>query len=268
MNTVAWEPYQLERNRFVRFRTIYTFERFVDLRRDQPLKILDFGCGEGHSIDALWDYFPDARFVGADISPAQLSAFTTHFGNRPRVTIVPMRNPLDTQNLGEDFDVVQINALFEHLLPDERKALMPDLWQRLRPGGYFVVTETPSRWFLIDTHTTSWPLINYMPDSLALAAVRYCGRYPKSTTWQEALRAGVRGATCGEIISCIGASASAMEHVRSAKVDARDLLEIWWQGESRKTLLKTFTYQTLRWLQRSTGILISPWVNLVLRKVA
>ena len=35
----AWEPHQLERNRFVRFRTGYMFERFVDLSRDRDLKI-------------------------------------------------------------------------------------------------------------------------------------------------------------------------------------------------------------------------------------
>ena len=46
------------------------------------------------------------------------------------------------------------------------------------------------------------------------------------------------------------------------------MLEVWWQGEMRKSRVKALTYWALRLLQRVTGIVISPWVNLVLRKVA
>ncbi len=268
MDTLPWKPHQAERNQFVRFRTAYTFYRFIDFPRERHLKILDFGCGEGHSIDALLDVFPNARFVGADINAWQLSTFMAHFGNHPRVTVVQMTSPLATESIGYDFDIVQLNALFEHLLPDERKKLMPDLWRRLRVNGYFVVTETPWRWFPIETHTTSLPLVNYMPDRLALAAARHCGRYSIALTWSEALRMGLRGATVTEIISSLGAPQAAIQRVQSSEADARDMLEVWWQGESRRTRQKTFAYWSLRWLQRATGIVISPWVNFVVRKAA
>jgi hypothetical protein len=265
MAQAAWTPEHLERNRFVRFRTAYTFDRFVDLPRNGHLRILDFGSGQGHAIDVLLEMYPNSFFVCADFATA---GFKEHFGDDPRVRLVEMSSPTDTVNLGWNYDVVQLNAVFEHLLPVERKKLMPDLWQRLRVNGYFVVTETPWRWFPIETHTTSFPLVNYMPDRVALAAVRHCGRFPKSVTWLEALRLGTRGATSNEIISCIGAADSKIERVQPEKADARDSLEVWWRGEVRKTPVKAFTYWTLRWLQRSTGILISPWVNFVLRKIA
>jgi hypothetical protein len=52
------DPVGIERNRFVCFRTAYTFDCFVDLPRTSHLKILDFGFGEGHSIAALLAGFP------------------------------------------------------------------------------------------------------------------------------------------------------------------------------------------------------------------
>src|SRR5262245_53175964 len=149
----AREPYDPERNRFVRFRTLYTFDCFVDLPRERPWRILDFGCGEGHSIAALLERFPNAQFVGADINPYP------YFGDHRRVRIVRMASPLALEEISSGFDIVQMNAVFEHLLPDERKRLMPELWRRLSVGGYFVLTETPWRWFPVETHTTGLPLI-------------------------------------------------------------------------------------------------------------
>jgi hypothetical protein len=96
----------------------------------------------------------------------------------------------------------------------------------------------------------------------------HCGRYPKSLTWNEALKLGLRGATVAEIISCIGAPDAAIERVESTNADARDMLEVWWRGESRKTPIKACTYHSLWWLQQSTGAVISPWVNFVLRKTS
>jgi trans-aconitate methyltransferase len=108
---MAWKPDQFERNRFVGFRTTYMFDRFIDLPRDTHLNILDFGCGEGHSINVLLDMYPNAHFVGADISSAGLSTLVAHFGKNPRINIVEMANPFATEGLGRDYEVIQLNAL-------------------------------------------------------------------------------------------------------------------------------------------------------------
>ena len=266
MELPSWNPDQLERNRFVRFRTLYTLDRLVDLARDKPYRILDFGCGEGHSVGPMLDFFPNAQVVGADISGGALSTFVAHFGDNPRVTVVPMDDPVVLDRIDGPFDIIHMNAVFEHLLPDERKRVMPDLWRRLAMNGYLIVTETPWRWFPIETHTTSLPLVNYLPDRLALMAARY--RHGKSMTWDEALRGGVRGGTVDEIVSSLGAARGSVRQVRSLKPDARDLLEIWWHGECRRTRPKAFAYQTLAWLRRLTGVVVSPWINIVLQKVA
>src|SRR5579863_5118054 len=111
MELPSWNPDQLERNRFVRFRTLYTLDRLVDLARDKPYRILDFGCGEGHSVGPMLDFFPNAQVVGADISGGALSTFVAHFGDNPRVTVVPMDDPVVLDRIDGPFDIIHMNAV-------------------------------------------------------------------------------------------------------------------------------------------------------------
>jgi 2-polyprenyl-3-methyl-5-hydroxy-6-metoxy-1,4-benzoquinol methylase len=261
---------ELERNHYVRFRTEFIFDRFSRLERNGSHRILDFGCGAGHSLDALLGYFPHARFTGADIAEDRLDIFNSYLpaSDRERIELILMRDPRELDSLGNDFDVINLNAVFEHLLPHERRWLLPGLWSKLAVGGMLVVTETPWRWFPIETHTTSKPLVNYLPDRLALAVTRRSREYDSSLTWEAALRDGVRGGTVAEIISCIGAPAGTAQLLQSGAPDARDLLEVWWHGEPRHTRQKELAYRSLAWLRRMTGVVVSPWVNIVLRKTA
>jgi trans-aconitate methyltransferase len=259
----------VDRNDYVRFRTRFTFERFVDLPRSGTYRFLDFGCGDGHSIEALLDVFPHARFFGAEYEPGTLSRCVTRLGDNPRVTLIRTTGPNSLEGIGSGFDVIQLNAVFEHMLPAERRTLMPELWQRLAAGGYLVVTETPWRWFPIETHTTSRPLVNYMPDWLALATMRHFskgGRFSETQTWEEALRAGLRGATVREIKASLGATPGSARIVQSSAPDARDMLDAWWHGECRKTRQKKFAYTVLSGWRAMTGMVVSPWITLVVQK--
>lgn len=263
-----WGPDQLDRNKYVRFRTLYTFDRFVDIPRDGAYRILDYGSGYGHSVEPLLDEFPNARFVCVEYDEVPLAAFMSRFGAHPRVRGLGMKGHDVFQLLEAGFDIIQMNAVFEHLLPSERREIMPKLWQKLAVGGHLVLTETPWRWFPVETHTTSMPLINYLPKRLALSVVRHCGRYPKDISWHDSLKNGVRGATVREIVASLGARPDAVQVVRSQAPDACDMLEIWWHGESRDSRQKAFAYRVLRALRTTTGIVISPWVNVVLKKLA
>ena len=147
MDANSWPPLELERNRFVRFRTAHMFDRFVDLARDGHWRVLDFGCGLGHSIEVLLERFPNAHFVGVDVNEDVMSEFASRFGGHERVTFVHLKSPLAFEDIGHGFDLIQLNAVFEHLLPAERKEVMPLLWRRLAVDGYLVLTETPWRWF-------------------------------------------------------------------------------------------------------------------------
>jgi SAM-dependent methyltransferase len=261
---------ELERNQFVRVRTDFVFDRLADMARDGHYRILDFGCGTGHSLDALLRYFPNARFVGADIASKDLDVLRSCLPDvdRARIDLIAIQDPAKLVQLGGTFDLVNLNAVFEHLLPTERRSLLPELWRRLANNGRLVLTETPWRWFPIETHTTSRPLVNYLPDRLALAVARRSGQYGPDLIWTLALRHGIRGATVAEIIDCIDAPAGTIQLAISEQRDARDLLEVWWWGESRQTRQKALAYQGLNWLRRLTGVVISPWINVVFCKTS
>jgi hypothetical protein len=54
--------------------------------------------------------------------------------------------------------------------------------------------------------------------------------------------------------------------VRSDMADARDMLEVWWRGECRQTRQKALAYNVLAAFRQVTGVVVSPWVNIVLQK--
>ncbi|MFN3447789.1 MAG: methyltransferase [Roseococcus sp.] len=258
-----------ERDWFVRARTAYMLDRFLGgLDRAAPLEVLDYGCGCGSSLAAIRAHFPHARLTGADLDAFTLAIARARFEGEagpPRLLLSEgARLPAGT---GAGYDIVQLNAVVEHLLPQERPALLGALWAALRPGGAMIVTETPWRWFPVETHTTSLPLVNYLPDRLALAALRRCGRFPRETDWTGALRLGLRGATLREILAALPGGEGAAELIRSPAPDARDLLDAWWHGEVRREGRgKRLAWRALSALRAATGIVLPPWINVVLRK--
>lgn len=61
--------------------------------------------------------------------------------------------------------------------------------------GVLFVTETPCRWFPVETHTTGGLfLLNYLPDPWALrVARRFSRRGLQAADWNGLLRDGIRG---------------------------------------------------------------------------
>lgn len=102
------------------------------------------------------------------------------------------------------FDFVMLSAVYEHLLPPERKTIMPLLWSVLKPGGVLFLNQTPYRYSPLEAHSTGLWFINYLPDRVTHWTVRhFAGRNPninQSKDWNVHLRGGLRGGTEGEIV--------------------------------------------------------------------
>jgi 2-polyprenyl-3-methyl-5-hydroxy-6-metoxy-1,4-benzoquinol methylase len=176
---------------------------FEDDIFSKPLRILDYGCGAGSSTMALARLFPESRIEGRDFVSSFLrvaESRASHYGldNLDFVQVPP--SGVSSQGSGT-FDIAFLNAVYEHLLPEERPDVISNVWSALKPGGALILNQTPHRWFPIEAHTSGLPLINYLPRSAALWAIR---RFSKSSvrilSWDELLRAGVRGASVGEIM--------------------------------------------------------------------
>lgn len=232
-------------------------------------RVLDFGCGSGASSVVLSRILPECEIVGVELAErllriARLRA--QHFA-LPRVRF--LRSPAGDalpEDLGE-FDFVLFSAVFEHLLPAERRAVLPLVWNRLRPGGVLFLNQTPYRYSPVEVHTTGgMPLINYLPDGVTLRVVRrFSRRYSGEVSWELLLRDGIRGGTVGEILGIL------RQHGRPVLLEPRaeigDRIDLWYGGLSaRHRGLKRAIRAGLKLLKLASGNVITPSLALAIRR--
>ena len=107
---------------------------------DMPgAEILDLGCGTGLELDFYFRHNPDAKVTGIDLSQGMLDAFRK-------------KHPKKALNLicGSYFHVPLGQALYDaavsveslhHFTLEEKIPLYTRLYQALKPGGYFILTD-------------------------------------------------------------------------------------------------------------------------------
>ncbi len=185
---------------------------FPDRIFSESVSILDYGCGAGSSTVTLARLFPNSRIVGVDLMGKLVDVARLRAKHYALNNVFFEAVPASGREFLPEYDYVFLNAVYEHLLPHERATVLDGIWRALRPGGTLFLNQTPHRWFPIETHTTGLPLVNFLPPALASRVIRrFCRRSVRNSTWEQLLRAGVRGATIGEI----------MRHIRRSDPSAR-----------------------------------------------
>jgi 2-polyprenyl-3-methyl-5-hydroxy-6-metoxy-1,4-benzoquinol methylase len=114
----------------------------------QAKRILEVGCGDGSFAQRLLDRFPDAYYVGIDISDEPGRLFR---GDESRAEFhsLPSSEYLATEP--EPFDLVLVVDVLHHVPHELREALMRDVRALTAPGGHYAVkewqpTRTVSHW--------------------------------------------------------------------------------------------------------------------------
>jgi len=235
--------------------------------------VLDFGSGSGASSMVLARMFPETKIVGAEFVPelveiAQHRARFYGVENRVSFRLSPDSNSLPPE-IG-DFDYIVFSAVYEHLLKEERQTIPGLLWSHLKRGGVLFLDQTPYRWFPIEMHTTGLPLINYLPDSLALCYARHFSkRVSLGTSWSELLRKGIRGGTTREIMAIFNREGRKAELLTPSHLGVKDHIELWYQLSSttRRPLTKKLMMWGFRTVKAITGVTIIPTLSLAIRKV-
>ena len=253
----------------------WTLHGHVDPSMFAGKRLLDFGCGAGASTMILARMLPETEIVGVDFDrPAlELASARRDFYGYERVSFQTMEDPTTLPaDLGE-YDFVVFSAVFEHLLPAERATLIPALWSHLREGGVFFVGETPHRFTPVESHTTGGvPLINYLPPpAAAWAARRFSPRIGGDSSWDELLRAGIRGGTERMFLRFLrDAGHSDAELLRPAQQGLRDEFDLWYQISHVNELpgVKARLRSAFRWLRRLTGISFTPYLSFAVARRA
>lgn len=238
-------------------------------------RLLDFGCGSAASTMIMARSLPGSlSIVGVELEAAFLRiarARADFYGiTNVRFEQSPAGDRLPEQ-LGE-FDFIVLPAVYEHLLPPERKTIIPQLWNHLSKGGVLFIDETPSRWFPVETHTSSLPFVNYLPDPVAHRFVQYCSRRGlRNETWTDLLRKGVRGGSVNEILGIIHRRGGLPELLKPGYGGMRTPADVWYEGYARSASgrsgkLKRAFGKALKVLNDASHLAPVPYLSLAIRK--
>jgi len=171
--------------------------------------VLDFGCGSGASTVIIARMFPRCRVLGVELDERflELARLRSQHYRLDNVDLIrsPSADRIPEQALGVDF--ILLSAVWEHLMPAERPLLLLQMWESLTMQGVLFVNQTPDARFPIEAHTTGLPLLNYLPDCVALRCAHgFSKRVSPTTPWASLLRMGIRGGTPGEILGILSQS--------------------------------------------------------------
>jgi ubiquinone/menaquinone biosynthesis C-methylase UbiE len=235
-------------------------------------RILDYGCGHGASAAALGRMFPESDIVGVDFDSRLLPIAKARcdLAGVNRVNFLAADAGESMPSTVGDVDFIVLNAVYEHLLPDERRSLLPELWRHLRRGGVFFVADTPHRYSPIDFHTTGLPLINYLPDRLTLACARRFSRHvSRDAKWEQLLQRGIRGGTISGIVSDLErARDGRVQRLAPRRLGLQDEFDLWLALPKRgiPPRLARMARPSLRALKRVTGVSFMPMIAAAFRK--
>lgn len=246
---------------------------YVNRERFAHKKILDFGCGCGASTAVLSRMLPDSNIVGVELESnllriAALRAKHHKISNRVKFYVSPDGNSLP-EDIG-DFDFILLSGVYEHLLPQERRCVLPHLWRHLKPNGILFLNQTPDRCFPVEVHTTGGLVfINYMPDKLALFyAHRFSKRGLSDRTWPMLLREGIRGGRIGEIMKTLGDSCRQPSLLAPKQHGLKDRIDMWYAipSKPRNVKIKRAFFYIFKLIKMLTGYTLLPTLTLAIRK--
>lgn len=258
--------------RYVSGRLLKTIHAYVDDEAFDGRAILDFGCGGGASTAILARAFPHSRITGVELNSTLLSIARERAKSLGFDHVTLLESPNGTSlppNIGP-FDFIVMNAVYEHLLPDERLAIMPKLYAALAPGGILFMDETPNRIYHREGHTTNLLFINYLPDQLAHAVVKKLSYRFNEMDWPTLLREGVRGGTEGGVVAHLCANEGTWPVVLEPKrLGLNDRLDLWFSFVNEGKFLSTqhrIRKAFLKLVKLVTGITYTRGLSLAIKK--
>ena len=247
---------------------------FVPESSFRARRLLDFGCGAGASSVVSGRMLPETEIVGVELDTQllELAEAIAHHHGLSNVRFLPSPSSTELPPSVGVFDFVVLSAVYEHLLPNERRQLMPLIWGVLSAGGTLFLNQTPHRYFPIEMHSTGLPFINYLPDRLAhWVAVRFGSKSSinQSPDWNEHLRGGIRGATEREILHNISTSSGPLPLLLEPCLpELRDRVDLWLSelNPQRYRPAKLLLKVILKPIYYSLGTVFVPNLSIAIRK--
>ena len=120
--------------KFKKERTQPSIDLANAIKKDNPINVIDIGCGPGNSTAVLKNRFPNAHIIGADFSPNMIEKAKADY---PDMNFMLFDATRDFENLEDKYDVVFSNACIQWV-PNHKK-LLSDMMCILKPNGILAV---------------------------------------------------------------------------------------------------------------------------------
>ena len=115
-------------------------ERLIDGPKPASPVVLDAGCGQGKSLQPLYEHFAPARLIGVDIEP-QCVGLAAREADREGLSADFCTGDLAALDLPDDsVDVVFCHQTFHHLT--RQHEALAEFYRVLRPGGLLLFAES------------------------------------------------------------------------------------------------------------------------------
>lgn len=121
-----------------------TFQQFYQAvscpieKTDQPLHILDLGCGTGLEFEALFERAPNARLTGIDLSTNMLRLLRERYAARMDQITLEVGSYLRVPFGQRTYDAVISVMSAHHLLQEAKLRLYRKIHTALKPGGKYI----------------------------------------------------------------------------------------------------------------------------------
>lgn len=250
----------------------YDLLGYVDEEQFKNKTLLDFGCGSGASTMILTRMFPDTKIMGVELEESLLGvarARADYYGYN-NLELLTSPGPNDLPPEAREMDFVVLSGVYEHLLPEERKRLLPMIWKVIKPGGILFLNQTPHKGFPIELHTTGGlPLINYLPDAVAhWYAQKFSKRNLKQASWEKMLRMGIRGGSVKEIFRHLEICSPKPILLAPSRFGLKDRTDLWhikYRNTGNPWIIRGF-YYAAKALKLLTGTVLLPHLSLAIQK--
>jgi tRNA (cmo5U34)-methyltransferase len=107
----------------------------------KPGSFLELGCGTGYFTEVFFEVFPNIRGTLIDGSKEMLEMAKSRFvGNSANLEYKQYRfEDIDWKTVSPQYDIIISPLAIHHLVDDEKWKLFQSIYDRLTPGGWFIL---------------------------------------------------------------------------------------------------------------------------------
>ncbi len=108
---------------------------------DEEFTIVDLAAGTGMAARAIMDFYPNCKAVLADFSGAMMSEgakFLEPYEGRYRYVEFDLRQSAWPEGIPVPMDAAITSQAIHHLTDERKASLFREVFQRLKPGGWYI----------------------------------------------------------------------------------------------------------------------------------